>query len=146
MPTFTTLIQRTPSFFMAAAFFIATFSTEALACRCKSPKSVTEAFAKSDAVFLGQVSGNDLNNSHRRITLKVTRWWKGGDSPEVVLHTQASTASCGINLTKGENFLVYAELDSKKKILRTTSCNRTRPEKIAEAAGDFKELGEGKSP
>ncbi|MEY3903759.1 MAG: hypothetical protein RL189_3065 [Pseudomonadota bacterium] len=141
-----TFLQRTPNFCMAAMITLGSLSAEALACRCRMEKSATEALGNSDAVFLGLVTRNELDKSERMITMKVKRWVKGGDSPEVAVYTYASSASCGVNLTKGESYLVYAKKDPKKKNLRTTGCDRTRSQKRAEAEGDLKELEEKKSP
>jgi hypothetical protein len=82
----------------------------------------------------------------KTVTLKVEKWWKGGDKPEVTVSTAKHGATCGYGFQKGGKYLIYAHAPGKDKSLHVSLCSRTRTEKEAEKSSDFKELGEGRAP
>ncbi|MCE9562993.1 MAG: hypothetical protein K8U57_13200 [Planctomycetes bacterium] len=100
----------------------------------------------SAAVCLVEVTKLEEEGQNRTVTLKVEKWWKGGDKEELIVSTSKNGASCGYGFEKGSKYLVYANAGEKDKPLRVSLCSRTRTEKEAEKSGDFKELGEGKAP
>lgn len=117
----------------------------ALACDCAPPPEPKKALEQSAAVLLADVARIDQRDGHHIVTLKVQRWWKGGDSADLVVTTASNSAACGYLFQVGGRYLIYTD-PSKDKLHRVTQCSRTAPEKAAEKAGDFKELGEGKAP
>ena len=117
-----------------------------LACSCPPPPPPKQAMEDSKAVFLAEVVKVEAEGQERTVTLKVERWWKGGDKVEMVVATAKSGGACGYGFEKGKKYLVYAGAGEKDKPLHVSLCSRTRTEKEAEKSGDFKELGEGKAP
>jgi hypothetical protein len=116
------------------------------ACSCAPPPEPKKALEVSTAVCLAEVVKVEEAGQERTVTLKVERWWKGGDAAELVVSTAKSGAACGYGFEKGKKYLVYARAAEKDKPLHVSLCSRTRTEKEAEKSGDFKELGEGKAP
>src|SRR5262249_49937183 len=116
------------------------------ACDCAPPPEPKKALEGATAVCLAEVVKIEEDGTNRTVTLKVERWWKGGDKAELVVSTSKNGASCGYGFQKGNKYLVYAHAREKDKPLRVSLCSRTRTEKEAEKSGDFKELGEGKAP
>jgi hypothetical protein len=119
----------------------------ALACSCAPPPPPKTALAQSAAVFLAEVvSVEDGKGTSHNVTLKVEKWWKGGDAKTITVSTEKSGAACGYTFTKGGRYLVYAHNRDKEAGLRVSLCSRTRTAKQAEESQDFAELGEGKVP
>jgi hypothetical protein len=116
------------------------------ACSCAPPPEPKKALEQAKAVFLGEVTKIEEDGQNRTVTVKVERWWKGGDTAEVTVSTAKDGAACGYGFQKGMKYLVYATGGEKDKPLRASLCSRTRPSEAAEKAGDFKELGEGAAP
>jgi hypothetical protein len=119
--------------------------THAYACDCAEPPAPKKALEGAAAVLLAEADKVVVEGDTRIVTFKVDRWWKGGDKAEVTAFTHKDGATCGYRFEKGKKYLVYARMD-KNKQLHVSLCSRTRTEKQAEEAGDFKELGEGKKP
>jgi hypothetical protein len=117
-----------------------------LACSCPPPPGPKKALEASAAVCLAEVVKIEEAGQERTVSLKVERWWKGGDAAEVVVSTSKSGAACGYGFEKGKKYLVYAGKEERGKTLHVSLCSRTRTEKEAETSGDFKELGAGKAP
>ena len=116
------------------------------ACDCAPPPAPKKALEGAAAVCLAEVIAIDDDGAQRTVTLKVERWWKGGDKTDLIVSTSKSGASCGYGFQKGNKYLVYASASEKDKPMRVSLCSRTRTEKEAEKSGDFKELGAGKAP
>jgi hypothetical protein len=119
---------------------------EIIACDCAPPPPPKKALESATAVCLAEVVSIEEVGQNRTVTLKVTKWWKGGEKAELIVSTSKSGASCGYGFQKGNKYLIYAHAQEKDKPLRVSLCSRTRTVKEAEASGDFKELGEGKAP
>ena len=147
---------------LLAATLILSTGITAAELRCLRPASVTDAVSRATAVF----SGEAVAKGYRRVDLsasggvgevevlavkfKVRRWWKGGNSRDVVLYTSVTkTPGVGVSslaedfaFRKGESYLVYAYGPPEK--LRTSACTRTST--LAQAEEDLRELGEGRAP
>jgi hypothetical protein len=125
-------------------------------CECPPPVSVSIAVTNSAAVFSGEVIGEEYENLEKDgsrtlvIKLKVMRWWKGSGAAEIDLYTSGRKYANGnttfmaddFRFLKGESYLVYATLKEEK--FSTSACTRTQ--KLADAADDLRELGEGLPP
>lgn len=133
-------------FAVAVCLLTAGIGAELLACSCAPPPPPKKALEAATAVFLAEVVKIEDVGQERTVTLKVERWWKGGDKAELVVSTSKSGASCGYGFQKGHKYLIYAHAAEKDKPLHVSLCSRTRTEKEAETSGDFKALGEGKAP
>ena len=116
-----------------------------VACDCKPNPPPKKAMEEATAVCLAEVTKIETEGQVRTVTLKVEKWWKGGDKAELVVSTAKSGATCGYGFEKGNKYLVYARALEKNQPMHVTLCSRTRTEQEAEKSGDFKELGEGKA-
>lgn len=116
-----------------------------LACDCIPNPPPKKALEASAAVCLAEVVKIEEVDQQKMVTLKVEKWWKGGEKAELVVLTSKSGASCGYHFEKGKTYLVYARAGEKDKPMHVSLCSRTRTKDEADKSGDFKELGEGKA-
>lgn len=117
------------------------------ACSCIAPPPPDEAMANSTAVFAGQVTEivapADLGGSNPVVvTFAVSQGWKGAEQTTIVVSTTGSSASCGFEFVKGQEYLVYATESEGR--LQTGLCSRTAS--LAAAANDIAVLGDGTVP
>jgi hypothetical protein len=123
-------------------------------CKC-GMLSVQEEFARSDAVFTGQVlrmgalADDPVVDAPTRntgagsavvaatlpglawpVTLRVSRAWKGGHPDSVTI---LDDGPCSVGFREGDSYLVYAILGNDG-VLRTSYCMRTRL--LSGVAGD----------
>ena len=124
------------------------FCSDVFACRCAPPPPPADALAEAHAVFLAEVVGiaTIKETGLLKVTMRVARWWKGGDKSEVTVQTSSSGARCGYGFQKSGKYLVYAHSEGKDGVISVSRCSRTRTDKEADASGDFGALGEGKEP
>lgn len=117
------------------------------ACSCVPPPPPEEALANSTAVFSGTVTEiiapADLGGPDPvQVTFAVSNGWKGADQPTMMITTTGSSASCGFEFVKGQDYLVYATENEGR--LQTGLCSRTA--QLALAGNDIAVLGEGTVP
>jgi hypothetical protein len=103
------------------------------ACTCFEPTSYG-AVARADAVFegrvleigasepLGKVRSSD---EEARVTIAVSRAWKGEVPDEVVVATSGTSASCGFPFAPGRSYVICAR--SRAGGLTTSLCSGTVP-------------------
>jgi hypothetical protein len=126
------------------------------ACSCLAPPPPTEAAADAAAVFqsevirVEQVRGT-TGAEHRRVTLRVSKVWKGNFTAELLVYTANDSAACGIAFQQGTEYVIYAGVSdgtdfsgTPANSLVTGLCDRTRP--VTEAADDLATLGPGQPP
>jgi hypothetical protein len=116
------------------------------ACDCAPPPPPKQAMEGASSVFLAEVVKVEKDGGNRSVTLRVKRWWKGGDSETLTVSTAKDGRSCGYEFVKGSRYLIYADVREKDKSLWVHLCSRTSTVEEAEKNGDFKALGEGKVP
>lgn len=120
------------------------------ACSCAPPPPPKVALKQAAAVFAGKVVEIEFDQAKytKTVTIEVASAWKGDIGKRVKVTTAIHGATCGYGFKKGGAYLVYCYANKPKGdepvILRTNICTRTRP--MATAAGDIKEIGEGKKP
>jgi hypothetical protein len=126
------------------------------ACSCIAPPPPTEAAADAVAVFQGEVIRVEqvrgaTGAEHRRVTLRVSKVWKGTITAETIVYTGSGDANCGIAFQQGTEYVIYANASNGTDFwgtpansLVTGLCDRTRP--VAEAADDLAALGPGQPP
>lgn len=131
---------------LATCALLVGVGSAALACSCAPPPEPKKALEQAAAVMLAEVVKIDEGEQTKTVTLKVEKWWKGGDKPELTVSTAKHGATCGYGFQKGGKYLIYAHGGEKGQTLRVSLCSRTRTKDQAEKSGDFKELGEGKAP
>lgn len=131
---------------VAAVFLVAKPSC-VFACSCLAPGSPAEELAKSQAVFAGKVverTPNVVDGANPvMVTFEVSQAWKGAPNKTVRVTTPGSSASCGVDLTPGQEYLVYAGSDEAGG-LQVTLCSRTNL--LSSAADDVAALGAGQAP
>lgn len=121
---------------------------QAAACSCAPVVAPDKALVQAAAVFLGKAVKVESPSSQPiggevHVKFQVDRFWKGVASRDVVVGTWSNGAMCGYGFQEGENYLVYAHIDSQGR-LQTSLCSRTRLE--ADADEDLSVLGEGQIP
>ena len=73
------------------------------------------------------------------------RYWKGSDSPEVIVFTGLGRGGdCGIRFRKGDTYIVFAQMIEDR--LQTGICSWTAEGRFAENMIKGLNLGNGKSP
>jgi hypothetical protein len=119
----------------------------AYACSCRPPGPPAEALANATAVFSGKVTALSApvdggGTDPVQVTFAVTNGWKGADQSTIVIVTPSSSASCGVGLVEGQEYLVYAT--ESEGSLQTNLCSRTT--QLAMAGEDLAVLGAGTPP
>ncbi|WP_409271913.1 hypothetical protein V1499_19805 [Neobacillus sp. SCS-31] len=125
--------------------------TKVAACSCAGPQPVETEFQNKTAVFSGKVLKIEDRNFNLftqssadplTIIFEVKSVWKGPSQSQLIVTTAKSSASCGVNLIEGNEYLVYASGKTGK--LETGLCDRT--ELLQNAAEDLQTLGAGTKP
>lgn len=122
-----------------------------LACRCAQPESLKVYQDRAALVFTGEVVeiGKELPESKGlnqvfEVKFKVLKWWKGGNTKEIIILDTKSTCSPGFE--KGKKWLVYAVNagDTVGEAHTTNVCDGTL--RLKDAKEHLKVLGAGKVP
>ncbi len=130
---------------------ILTSPAPAWGCSCVEPRPPEEAFARTDAVFVGQVmgDGNSLWDQiqkeiaqaynqavpplphirmiglyERDISFDVQDSWQGVNTTQITVRTGSGGGDCGYNFQQGKQYLVYAD-HSPDGDLYASICTRT---------------------
>lgn len=142
-------IQKIILLLFAVGSLLVVNTTTASACTCVFPAPPKDSLEKSTAVFVGKVVDIDVpskmifrSSDPVKVTLEVSKIWKGPDYKTLVLTTARDGASCGYSFKQDEEYVVYAYGEEDK--LSTDICRRTKL--LASAQEDLQELGEGKLP
>jgi len=114
----------------------------ALACSCAVPPSPKVALEQTTAVFAGKVVNIEQSERALKVTLNVSRYWKGITAPTAVVTTATNSAACGYSFKADGEYLVYANDVRGHNELVTSICSRTKL--LESAKADLTELGEGK--
>lgn len=118
----------------------------AAACSCIEPGSVGESLNDAQAVFVGTVVEIEKSEGSvwstddpMKVTLAISKFWKGSMGQTVTVTTSRESASCGFPFEEGVEYLVYAygEMDD----LHVGLCGRTTT--LLSAGVDLAALGEG---
>lgn len=134
--------------FGAASVVVLSYSTS-FACSCiPSSSSAVASLPYYSAVFSGRVieikKPENLAGSVE-VRFTVAKSWKYVDAEEIVVTTNAWSASCGYPFKVGESYLVWGYVTGKDKTrIGTHLCSRTQA--LSTAGKDLQELGEGKKP
>jgi len=125
--------------FILSLFCIFLYSTETLACLCKSesPKKAIKRLQKeSSEIFIGTVKEVVREKvNYYKATFTVEKSWKGNRVEEVTVYTEGG---CMAWFETGRKYIVYARIGDND-ILRTDVCIRTRLVEYADE--DIKRLG-----
>lgn len=114
---------------LLAFALLASQPLDAAPCSCGPREDFATAFARSAAVFLGEVlSIQDAVPDYNYgvwVTLRVDAQWKGAPSTTLRILTGSSGANCGYDFMEGQRYLVYAETYGQTGDLWTHLCSRT---------------------
>jgi hypothetical protein len=118
---------------LTAGLLTAVFVSPASACSC-IPSSEGERYARADHVFEGRVvseavePGDPANQYDDKIryAVKVRKEYKGNVPKRVDVATQFQGSLCGLRMTVGKDYLVFATGDSSDRRVETYLCSGTR--------------------
>ncbi|WP_170211985.1 hypothetical protein [Saccharothrix australiensis] len=132
--------MRTPTHAAAVATVVAGLLTAvttgtAGACSCIPGDDEPQRYARASHVFAGvvvseePVTGDpDVGHDDKyRYAVRVGREYKGDVPRRVDVLTSTSGAACGVRLTVGVKYLVFAHGDSGDGAVETNLCSGTRP-------------------
>jgi hypothetical protein len=131
-------------------FFPVLFAQSTYACSCAAAPTPRQALREAKAVFIGEVISTEVfdvkdefgTQQVIRVRFAVSRFWKGVEGAEIIVHTSGHEMSCGFHFEKEKKYLVYAYPDHwKLGVLETGICSRTR--ELAQAAKDLRVIGQG---
>lgn len=138
-------------FFLATSLLVLnTNAANACSCLITTPE---QSFKNANAVFAGKVINVVQPNGRGggapspsmngvKVIFEVSKVWKGTPTQQLVITTPDSSASCGYNFQKGQNYLVYASTQDNQ--LQTGLCSGTKT--LSTAQADLSVLGSGKTP
>ena len=120
---------------VAAGMLTAVSTGTANACSCFPDDNEGKRYVRADHVFVGLVlsehvdRGNpDTNHDDKySYAVRVGKEYKGDVPRRVQVHTSAGGTTCGIRLTVGTRYLVFAHGDSSDRAVDTQLCSGTRP-------------------
>jgi hypothetical protein len=112
----------------------------AYACSCRS-ETDTQRAESADVIFTGRIAEDQIRGQSRTITFAVDRVYKGEAQTRQAVHTHASGASCGLEISGPGPFVVFANRDgTRAPDLRANLCGGTRE------GAPSADLGEGYPP
>lgn len=118
-------------------------SNTGYACTCAPKASVGQELEQSTAVFSGRVVAirkhEQTNDPFAvvEVVFEVAKTWKGVNKQTVSVFTGSHSATCAFKFKKGQSYLVYANSDSRERLV-TGICSRTR--KLKEAREDLDDI------
>ncbi len=96
-------------------------------------------FTQADAVFLGKaikvedLTGKaDYPDNWKRVHFKVQENFKGAENPTFSLITNDWRAACGLNIKKGQTWIIYANYDEEDKTFHSNTGNKYNPKEYKE--------------
>jgi hypothetical protein len=111
--------------------------TIAYACDCAPIGTAGQELARSQAVFIGRVTGIKDTGTYIEATLEVKKTLKGELPDKIVVSTPRFSTSCRYWFEAGKEYLVYASSYKEGKGW-ADACSRTK--RLAEAKKDIREL------
>ena len=125
------------------------FASVAQACSCYPTPPPLEAIKGASAVFLAEIKEIADSESigagglNKKVTCEVKKIWKGVGKKTIEISTEANTASCGFEFSKGQTYLIYANGPDQDH-LSVSLCSRTH---VFMPVNDDNDLfGEGNTP
>lgn len=98
---------------------------QSYACSCIMPADPITSMEQSEAVFAGEVTQVTTGEYQNTITFAVSDKWKGKLGDTFTLNTGSSSAACGIDFQKDEEYIVYAT-DNGEGGYSAGLCSRTK--------------------
>lgn len=115
-------MKRFSPLLIITGFLVTTGVAYACSCVISTP---AERYDRAEVILSGTVTGiNDRSLSqYLDHTVKVSKTWKGTAGSEVVITSHESSATCGFNFEKGQEYLIYAT--KTENGLETNLCSGT---------------------
>ncbi|PWK86364.1 tissue inhibitor of metalloproteinase [Lentzea atacamensis] len=118
---------------LTAALLVGVFVSPASACSC-AIETEAEQYQRADHVFTGTVRQKTVERGHKadpfddlhRYAVRVHKVLKGEVPRHVNVITTVQSAMCGIELTKGAQYLIFSFGDSSDRRVETNLCSGTR--------------------
>jgi len=101
-----------------------------------------QAYQQAQAVFVGEVVGEEKTGDVRAFDFRVEKYWKGAGAKRVEIRVY-ETARFQAWFKKGGKYLIYAFAGEDDE-LRVGRCSRSRDIEFAE--DDLQKLGKGNIP
>lgn len=126
---------------LAAAAILTTSLTTAAAgtahaCSC-APATEEQLQARADHIFQGRVLAKTTEAPQKvRYQIQVTEERKGDVPDDVGVVTYDNGGMCGVDLTVGKDYLIYATGDATDGKVDTNLCSGTRPVDATKPCGD----------
>jgi hypothetical protein len=120
---------------VAAGLTTAVFTGSASACSCYPGDTEQQRHERATHVFAGVVQSRNIEygsnpretyDDKSRYTVKVGQQYKGGVPATVDVLTPYQVSACGITLTVGVDYLVFASGDSSDGRVESYTCSGTR--------------------
>lgn len=114
---------------------IAVFTGSASACSCYPGDTEQQRHLRATHVFAGVVQSKNIEygtipgqtyDDRYRYTVKVGQQYKGGVPATVDVRTPYQVSACGVTLSVGVDYLVFADGDSSDGGVETYTCSGTR--------------------
>jgi len=109
-------------------------------------------WTRADAVFSGKVlkvenasKSEDLPPDSRKVRFQVLQNFKGADNPTFSLVTTAAKTDCGLEIKKGETWIIYANNDIVVKSFSVFRGVKIEPKTTSEELATLKNIISGKS-
>ncbi|QFZ18981.1 hypothetical protein [Saccharothrix syringae] len=118
---------------ITTALLTAVFTSPASACSCV-PSTEGERYQRAQHVFSGRVTAveteqNDpstVGDDRYRFRVEVQTEYKGDVPPAVDVLTSIHSGTCGITMSTGSDYLIFATGDSSDARVETNYCSGTR--------------------
>ncbi|MDT5121752.1 MAG: hypothetical protein QOC96_1234 [Acidobacteriota bacterium] len=137
-------MRKLPLTLVLCAFFVLFSNAAASACLCRI-QSLAHIKKTASVIFVGQAL--EVENGFKtgqfrgwRTTFKVSRYWKGQLSDEMIVYTGPD--DCAAYFEVGQEYLVFAYTPKGEQQLYTDACMKTGL--VRHSAEDLKALGKGK--
>jgi hypothetical protein len=121
---FRTTAHAAGIFTFTAVLLAAVFTSPASACVC-NPGNEALRYQQATYVFSGVVVHEKVEQTTYRYTVEVDTEYKGDVPHRVYVLTQRNN-SCGLTLTVGEAYLVFAKGDASDRRVETDQCSGIR--------------------
>ncbi len=114
---------------MGLVLLFVALGLQVIACSCRPPSALTtEEFFNADLVFEGKAVSVEMDEeSHIKvITFEITTPYKTAKGmTKVEVTTAGSSAACGINVTEGQMWYIWARKNKETDSYSTGICSRS---------------------
>lgn len=117
----------------AIAVLFVTLLGRAFACSCGEARPPTERQGNSTAVFIGTLLSHDETGPMRVLEFSVSEAFKGTLSSKVLVSTPKEESKCGVRLSSGATYLIFAGGPMDRLVTTLCRANRAAASDIGQA-------------